>query len=92
MVYPDWCLLHCKGYQETHRCFIDDCTKPQTREHTPEEPIFEPYIDLNGNKHIDARHKDFTNSLHNSLLKVPKLIIHHTDIFSASKSRDNHEI
>ena len=37
MVYPDWCILHCKGYQDTHRCFIDDCTEPQTRNHTNPE-------------------------------------------------------
>ena len=58
MVDPDWCILHCKGYQDTHRCFIDDCTEPQTRNHTPDEPIFEPYTDIEGNMHIDARHND----------------------------------
>lgn len=58
MLYPDWCILHCKGYQETRRCFIDDCTKPQTRKHTPDEPIFEPYTDIEGNTHIDARYID----------------------------------
>ena len=56
MLYPDWCILHCKGYQKTHRCFIDDCTKPQTRKHIPDEPIFEAYTGIDGNTHIDDRY------------------------------------